>query len=273
MAKRLLAESTSPLARPEVWSGSRLRKVSLAACEPFIRGENSGWILHPPLRDRARTGQKVLRAYANDASRACDIVRAAVVVDDLDEAYETLALLDASVEIVGLVDRFKEPSATGYRDMLVHVRMPNGHVCAVQIQGYLDLKARADAHPVYIEIQTIGMRARARANRHRGCGVLIVDLFNYQLEREEFLIDGFADFSRARQFARRWVRDSVEEFRCEGRSPEEQSLLWTVFGEDAVAIELEGDEPAFAGSSELALFLERPARRAERDWLRLLPGD
>jgi hypothetical protein len=216
----------------------------------------------------------VLRAYANDASRVCDVVRAAVVIDDPDEAYETLALLDESVEIAGVLDRFKEPSQTGYRDMLAHVRAANGHVCAIQIQAYRILKARADAHPLYIEIQTIETRARARSNQHYGYSVLIVDLFNYQLEREEFLIEGFSGFPHACEFARRWTRDSVEEFRCAGRRPEEHSLLWTIFGEDAVVIDSEGEHgfPAFAASAELDSFLENRADHTARDWAALLPG-
>ena len=70
------------------------------------------------------------------------------------------------------------------------------------------------------------------------------------MEEEEFMLEGFPSPDRAREFARRWVRDSVEEFRGRRRTPDEHRLLWVLFGEDAVVIEAE-----YAGSDELDFLL------------------
>ncbi len=65
----------------------------------------------------------------------------------------------------------------------------------------------------------------------------------------------------AREFARRWVRDSLEEMRIEGRSEEELKNYWQLFGEDAIVLETN-----YCGSSELNFFIKTPATPEERDW-------
>ncbi len=86
------------------------------------------------------------------------------------------------------------------------------------------------------------------------------------MEEEEFMLEGFPSPDRAREFARRCVRDSVEEFRGRRRTPDEHRLLWALFGEDAVVMEAE-----YAGSEDLDFSLSHSASREERDWAALLP--
>ena len=95
-----------------------------------------------------------------------------------------------------------------------------------------------------------------------GYSVLIIDMFHYDQE-EDYVIRGFPTFELAREFARRRVRDSVEEQRRPGQSPEELRRLWFTFGEDASVLE---GEPHYAGSHELDFFVEHPATAEERDW-------
>jgi hypothetical protein len=261
-------DSTHPRDASVIWSGLPLRVISVEADEPFLGEDKGGVILHPPLRDRRRTELKVLHAHGNDASRALDIVRAGVLVRTVDEFYSILSLIDEKSsalgwEIVGFRDRVKDPTPNGYRDLLLHLRLESGFIVAIQIQVLPILAAKVRVHPLYVEAQRIRTRARAR----REHAVLVCDLFNYQLEEEEFLVEGFPAPDRAREFARRWVRDSVEEFRGRRRMPDEHRLLWTFFGEDAVVIEAE-----YAGSEELDFFLSHPDSPSERDWAALVPN-
>ena len=92
--------------------------------------------------------------------------------------------------------------------------------------------------------------------------VLIIDMFHYDPE-EDYVISGFPTFELAKEFARRWVRDSVEELRKPGQSPEELRRLWYTFGEDASVLQ---GEPHYAGSHELDFFIEHTATAEERDW-------
>ena len=92
--------------------------------------------------------------------------------------------------------------------------------------------------------------------------VRIRDMFHYHDEEEDYVIGGFPTFELAKEFARRWVWDSVEEHRQPGRSKDELRRMWYTFGEDAV---VQG-ETIYVGSRELDFFVEHPATAEERDW-------
>ena len=73
--------------------------------------------------------------------------------------------------------------------------------------------------------------------------------------------DGFADVTTAREFARRRIRDSLEELRAPDQDQKDLLQLWMIYGEDAWVI---GDD--YRATSELNDFLVHPASGEERDW-------
>jgi hypothetical protein len=91
--------------------------------------------------------------------------------------------------------------------------------------------------------------------------VLIIDMFHYQDSEHEYAIEGFPTLALAKEFARRWVRDSLEELREPGQTKDRLRDLWFMFGEDALVV---GEH--YAGSSELDFFINNPASSEERDW-------
>jgi hypothetical protein len=95
----------------------------------------------------------------------------------------------------------------------------------------------------------------------RNYSVLIIDM-SYDTEKD-FVVKGFPTVQLANEFARRWVRDSVEELREPEQTKEELRRSWHMFGQDASVL---GGEPHYAGSHELDYFIERPATAEERDW-------
>jgi hypothetical protein len=95
-----------------------------------------------------------------------------------------------------------------------------------------------------------------------GFAVLIIDMARYDPE-DDYTVGRFPTFELAKEFARRWVRDSVEELRKSGTSKEEVRRLWHSFGEDATVI---GGDERYAGSHELDFFIAHPATAEERDW-------
>ena len=94
-----------------------------------------------------------------------------------------------------------------------------------------------------------------------GYSVLIIDM-TYDREKD-FVYSGFPTVELANEFARRWVRDSVEELRAANQTREELRRMWFTFGEDASVL---SGEPHYAGSHELEFFIDHPANAAERDW-------
>ena len=90
--------------------------------------------------------------------------------------------------------------------------------------------------------------------------VLIIDNFHMDPEHD-FIFEGFPTLVLAREFARRWVRDSVEHQRKLNQSKEELRLMWHQFGEDATVL---GDD--YSGGDELDFFIDNPAKPEEIDW-------
>jgi hypothetical protein len=96
-------------------------------------------------------------------------------------------------------------------------------------------------------------------------------------------VKGFPSLDEANEFARRYVRDSVERCRAPGLSPREVVEAWFVFGEDAEVLEavadaavgaaepLDSDSGGWSSEGEVAFFAEEPAMVEERDWRALDP--
>ncbi len=93
--------------------------------------------------------------------------------------------------------------------------------------------------------------------------VRIIEMAHAQDPENERDYEGFPTPELAREFARRWVRDSVEELRTPEQAAGELRTLWFVFGEDALT-------DGYKGSDDLVYFIEHPATRRERDWVAVL---
>ncbi len=98
-----------------------------------------------------------------------------------------------------------------------------------------------------------------------GLEIRIMDLSGANGAEPLEVVRGFTSLAHANQFARRYVRDSVEICRPRGGKPEDVTKAWFAFGEDAV---VEGvSEGAWTSGSELAAFAANPPRdREERNW-------
>ncbi|MCS6931659.1 MAG: hypothetical protein NZM27_05565 [Acetobacteraceae bacterium] len=77
-------------------------------------------------------------------------------------------------------------------------------------------------------------------------------------------IRGFRSLEHANEFARRYVRDSIERCRAPGMSAEQVLEAWFAFGEDA---EVPG---GWSSGAEIRAFAETPLRDAERRNWRVL---
>src|SRR5687767_5304039 len=64
--------------------------------------------------------------------------------------------------------------------------------------------------------------------------VVIFDLAHEQEEDSEFRVTGFPTYELAKEFARRRVRDSIEELRKPDQTKEELKKLWLIYGENAL---------------------------------------
>jgi hypothetical protein len=99
-----------------------------------------------------------------------------------------------------------------------------------------------------------------------GFSVLVFDMAHTGEPDGERVIDGFATVEAARAYAEARVRDSVEELRQPGQTPEYLRSLWHVYGEDCAVL---GD--GWRGREQLDLYIAVPATASEREWSKLTP--
>lgn len=103
-----------------------------------------------------------------------------------------------------------------------------------------------------------------------GLEVRIMDLSGGNGAEPLEVVRGFTSLAHANQFARRYVRDSVEICRPRGAEPADVTKAWFAFGEDAVVQGV--SEGAWASGTELQDFAGTPPRDAEdRNWRILDP--
>jgi hypothetical protein len=118
-------------------------------------------LIPPSLKGRDRTLEKINTEYDGDASRITDLARSSIVCDNPQQIQEALGALQSKFSVVRMKDRFQAP-VNGYRDMLINLEMPNGHIVEVQLhlRGVLDVK-NGTGHQLYE--QTRSIRAKAKA--------------------------------------------------------------------------------------------------------------
>ena len=92
--------------------------------------------------------------------------------------------------------------------------------------------------------------------------VLVIDMSHYGDEEGERRVSGFPSRDEAIEYARRRIRDSIEELRKPNQAIAELKKLWLLYGEDAL---VPGD-PAYSAASDLDYFLRHPATPEEGDW-------
>lgn len=84
-----------------------------------------------------------------DAALMRDLVRGSVVVGTHEEAEKVLSAVRNHFEVTRVKDRFAKPDPTGYRDVLVNVRLPSGIQGEIQIHIPEMLAAKDVGHKLY----------------------------------------------------------------------------------------------------------------------------
>ncbi|NYF57049.1 toxin glutamine deamidase domain-containing protein [Micromonospora purpureochromogenes] len=115
--------------------------------------------------------------YDNDASKLKDLAAAKVQFDRLEDVYAALAALGRRTDVVvlNIKDRFIKPLTSGYRDVLLSLRMSNGHVAELR----LHLAAMDDVavweHPLYEVRRDLEAIAEAGGRELTAAEVRIMD--------------------------------------------------------------------------------------------------
>lgn len=90
-------------------------------------------IIRGDLKQRKRAEEKTVHDYSGDGARLLDIARTALVADSLEALDEIVKAIGEKVEIVREKNRFDLPMASGYRDRVLNLRLPDGHIVEMQL--------------------------------------------------------------------------------------------------------------------------------------------
>jgi hypothetical protein len=114
-------------------------------------------------KEREKSEKKVKKNYKGDWSELLDVVRASVAVDGIDDVPGVMdALRKSGMKLAKKPkDRFSEPTDVGYRDILLSVKYPNGHVGELQVHVKPVLKAKSIGHKYYENIRPFEEKAEA----------------------------------------------------------------------------------------------------------------
>jgi len=134
-----------------------------------VAASTGGTAVFPPgggLKDRKRAEEKIEVELGGDASLLMDISRSSIEYDTIDQVYQALQfILQHGYEVVRLKDRALAPLPSGFWDIHLNLRMPNGHI--VELQLHLRKIRRysiSEGHRYYVRIREIKSRA-FRENR------------------------------------------------------------------------------------------------------------
>ena len=114
----------------------------------------------PELKGRARAQEKIDADYGGDPSRITDLARSTIEFENPTQLRQAMERLRGSTEIVRVKDRFENP-VDGYRDVMMNVRMSNGHIVEVQLhlRAILEVK-NGPGHALYEQVRSIDARAQ-----------------------------------------------------------------------------------------------------------------
>ncbi len=97
----------------------------------------------PPLKSVDRASQKLMRAYAADASRLFDVCRFSLVVDHTEQLADILQLICADLEVVvvGYKNRMREgysaKQSAGFRDVHLNLVMRTAEAVRLGVSAHV----------------------------------------------------------------------------------------------------------------------------------------
>ena len=140
--------------------GERPQPEHYAGPGSFIRIGN--------LKGLSRATQKVHADYGGRWDHLRDIVRGSVALDNLDDVRRVTDYLhNSSAKVETVNNRFARPTPAGYRDGLLHVRLPeSGLLAEMQVHLKPILEAKERGHAAYETMRDIEAKYAGRQDEH-----------------------------------------------------------------------------------------------------------
>jgi hypothetical protein len=112
--------------------GAKIFKSDAAGAKDYLEEhpDKAALLIASP-KGRVRAREK---AEKKGWHSVADLLRASIVVSKLEQVPKALqAIRDSGLKIAELRNRFHAPLASGYRDILMRMELPNGHLAELQV--------------------------------------------------------------------------------------------------------------------------------------------
>jgi hypothetical protein len=122
-----------------------------------------GFLLLAPVKSERRSTEKVNADYGGDWRKLGDVARASICVDTVGELHKVVAKMrEAGIEFAKAPkDRINSPTEVGYRDLMTHVKMPNGVVVELQLHLKTMMVAKVEGHKPYEVMRSLDAKKGA----------------------------------------------------------------------------------------------------------------
>jgi hypothetical protein len=114
-----------------------------------------------PFKGEDRAKEKIVKDYKGNVNQLVDVVRGSITCKTAAQAIQAYEEVQKAFGIVRVKNRFKKP-AGGYRDMLINVRLGNGHIAEIQIhlEDIINIKEGA-GHKLYESVRALADKIEA----------------------------------------------------------------------------------------------------------------
>lgn len=148
----------------QLYKDAGVAQQQLRVLTESIASELGGRAVVPEsLKGRARAREKITSDYLEENARITDLARSSIELKNPKQIKEAMRMLADRAEVVRVKDRFAEPM-DGYRDVMMNLRMPNGHIVELQLhlKAILDVKG-GPGHALYEQKRKIEATAKAES--------------------------------------------------------------------------------------------------------------
>ncbi|MEL1246085.1 hypothetical protein AAEO56_17560 [Flavobacterium sp. DGU11] len=114
------------------------------------------------LKERERALEKIAADYEGNAGKLIDIAGSKIVYNTIEELYKALDKIKDKIEIIRFKDRILKPLPNAYRDILINIKMSNGHIVEFRLHLKTMDEAADESHKLYKEVRKLDAIAKAR---------------------------------------------------------------------------------------------------------------
>jgi hypothetical protein len=155
----LYSQAQEALPLYEKFMGAVSKDVDGAVYTDFFKalddadaGIKGPMVVIAPIKSEASFMRKVMGENGGVFDSVGDLVRGMVMVDTLAEIPQVIAALkkEGAVFARPVKDRINKPTPAGYRDVMMNIVLPNGHIAEVQVNTKAMVSAKErEGHKLY----------------------------------------------------------------------------------------------------------------------------